>query len=450
MAISTTSCAPIRRLPWVPRRDLLARAAVLALAAVIIALLAAPARPPTASAQVPPTVTDGGVENRFPEGMTFRASAASDTDIQQLRLRYTVLPDGTAAIGDAQFQPGKSVSGVFELEGNNPPKIYLPPGTTIQYYWEATDADGDTAKSAQATFVYQDIRFQWKSVTEDGVTVNYYSGSEEDARSMLTVAGETIASMSDLLGTTVEFPVKVWAYDSVADMRPALAKRSATFEQSIITAGVRVSSDTVLVLGNVAYDTLRHELTHVVTAVAGESAFGTLPAWLDEGTAVYGQRDPGGYRAALERAVSRGNVLSVRSLTSYPGDPAAVELFYGESWSLVSFLIEQYGPEKFAQLFAEIKKGKRIDKALETVYGFDQDGLEDEWRAVMGLPARQTPPPRTPIATAAPGSTPAPTTAPSGGDGATSVATILALAAGVLVLAGLVGVGGIIVAKRYR
>lgn len=432
------------------KKGVFARAVILASAAVALALLAAPARPPAASAQVAPTVTDGGVENRFPEGMTFRVSAKSDSDIQRLRLRYTVLPDGTAAIGDAQFWPGKSVSGVFELEGNNPPNIYLPPGTTIQYHWEATDADGDTAKSAQATFVYDDIRFQWKAVTEDGVTINYYSGSEDDARSMLAVAGETIASMSDLLGTTVEFPVKVWVYESVADMRPALAKRSATFEQSIITAGVRVSSDTVLVLGNVAYDTLRHELTHVVTAVAGESAFGTLPAWLDEGTAVYGQRDPGGYRAALERAVSHGNVLSVRSLTSYPGDPAAVELFYGESWSLVSFLNDQYGPEKFAQLFAEVKKGKRIDKALETVYGFDQDGLEDEWRAVMDLPARQTPLPRTPATTAAPGATSAPTTAPPGGDSATSAATILALAAGVLVLAGLVGAGGIIVAKRYR
>jgi hypothetical protein len=416
------------------------------------AAFAASLAPPAARAQIAPTVTDGGVENRFPEGMTFRVSASSDSEIQQLRLRYNVLPDGTAAIGDADFQPGLSVSGVFELAGNNPPRIYLPPGTVIQYHWEATDADGDVGKSPPASFVYRDIRFDWKEVSADGVTVNYYSGSEAQARSMLDVATETIASMSDLLGTAVEFPVKVWIYDSVQDMKPALAKRSETFEQSIITAGVRVSSDTVLVLGNVQYDTLRHELTHVVTAVAGESAFGFLPAWLDEGTAVYGQKDPGGYKTALDRAVARGNVLSVRAITSYPGDPAKVELFYGESWSLVSFLNQQYGPERFAQLFAEIKKGKRIDAALESVYGFDQDGLEDEWRALMGLPARVTPAPATPVPSATSGQTlgPSPAAGEGGGGGGTSAATVAVLAAGVIALAGLVAAVGLVIARRYR
>lgn len=439
--------APGRPLPWAIHR----RAGLLvALAATAFAAGLAPA---PSQAQVAPTVIDGGVANRFPEGMTFRVSASSDSDIQQLRLRYNVLPDGTAAIGDAEFQPGKSVSGVFELAGNNPPRIYLPPGTVIQYHWEATDADGDVGKSPPASFVYQDIRFNWKAVSADGVTVNYYSGSEAQAQSMLEVATETIASMSDLLGTNVEFPVKVWIYDSTEDMKPALAKRSETFEQSIVTAGVRVSSDTVLVLGNVQYDTLRHELTHVVTAVAGESAFGFLPAWLDEGTAVYSQQDPGGYKAALDRAVARGNVLSIRAITSYPGDPAKVELFYGEAWSVVSFLNEQYGPERFAQLFAEIKKGKRIDSALESVYGFDQDGLEDEWRAFMGLPARVTPVPTTPGASATPrqtlGPSPAPGAGAGGGDG-TSAGTIAALAAGVIALAALIGVLGLVIARRYR
>ncbi len=424
--------------------------------AVVVAALGAAASavglaPTAARAQIAPTVTDGGVENRFPEGMVFRVSASSDSEIQQLRLRYNVLPDGTAAIGDADFQRGKSVSGVFELAGNNPPRIYLPPGTVIQYHWEATDAEGDVGRSPPASIVYRDIRFDWKEASADGVTVNYYSGSGAQARSMLDVATKTIASMSDLLGTTVEFPVKVWIYDSVQDMKPALVKRSETFEESIITAGVRVSSDTVLVLGNVEYDTLRHELTHVVTAVAGESAFGFLPAWLDEGTAVYSQEDPGGYKTALDRAVARGNVLSVRAITSYPGDPAKVELFYGESWSLVAFLNEQYGPERFAQLFAEIKKGKRIDAALQSVYGFDQDGLEDEWRDFMGLPARVTPEPATPAPTATSRQTVGPSPAPGQGEsGGTSAGTVAVLAGGVIALAGLVAAVGLVIARRYR
>lgn len=417
--------------------------AVLLLAA-LLGLLAASA---PAGAQTAPAVVDGGVENNFPQGMVFRVSAESDSPIERVRLRYKVLPDGTAATGQPEFQPGKLVSTSFELEGNNPPKIYLPPGTRIEYRWEVTDADGDSAETPTAAFVYEDVRFQWDSLSDGAVTIYFYSGSREDASEMLAVAAETISGMSALLGTTIDFPVNIWAYQSTGDMRPALARRSETYEQSITTAGVRVSSDTVLVLGNVSFETLRHELAHIVTAQAGESALGTLPAWLDEGTAVYAQDNPGGFGSAIQQAVQRGQVLSVRSITSYPGDPAKVELFYGQSWSLVSYLVDTYGREQFAQLFAEIRSGKRIDSALEAVYGFDQDGLEDEWRAANGLPARPTPEPRQ--------DEPQETDPPQQGGrddtggGGTSTAAVIAIALGTLGLAALVGFLGWTLARRF-
>ncbi len=400
-----------------------------------------------AAAQTAPTVTDRGAVNNFPDGMIFSVSADSDSPIEKIRLRYTILPDGTAASGQPDFDPAPSVAATFELGGA---QLYLPPGTLIEYYWQVTDADGDESRSETARFSYDDVRFDFVPLQGDGVTIYYYSGSERDARAMLLAASDKIAAMSNLLGATIDFPIKIWIYDSVEDMRPALQRRSETYEQSVVTAGVRVASDTVLVLGNASFDTLRHELTHVVTAVAGESAFGTLPAWLDEGTAVYGQDDPDGFEGAINRAVDRGNVLSVRQITSYPGDPAKVDLFYGEAWSLVKYLNDTYGAEKFAQLFAEIKSGKRIDAALQVVYGFDQDGLEDEWRASLGLPPRSTPEPTHPAKDE-------PTAAPGGsGDqqesngGGTSAGVIIGVALGTLALAGTIGAVGWTLARRYR
>jgi hypothetical protein len=281
------------------------------------------------------------------------------------------------------------------------------------------------------------------------VTIFYYSGSEQDAQRMLQTAGETISSMSQLLGANITFPIKVWAYKSRDDMRPALMRRSETYEQQVTTLGVRVSSDTVLVLGNTDIGTLRHELTHVVTHIAGESALGKMPAWLDEGTAVYGQGDPEGFGGAVEQAIRRGNVFSVRQITSTPGDPAAVNLFYGQSWSLVKYLNDTYGPEKFAQLFAEIKKGNTIDDALKAAYGFDQDGLDNEWRAANGLPPRATQEPKedqqsNPTADAS-GSQSKPQDESGGG---TSAFVLVGLAAGLVVLAGAVGLAGWAVARR--
>jgi len=202
----------------------------------------------------------------------------------------------------------------------------------------------------------------------------------------------------------------------------------------------------VLILGNASFGTLRHELTHVVTHSAGESALGHLPAWLDEGTAVYGQNDPGGFGDAVDQAVRRGNVFSVRQITSSPGDPNTVNLFYGQSWSLVKYLNDTYGPEKFAKLFGEIKSGKTIDDALKAAYGFDQDGLDNEWRAAHGLSPRAKAEPTQGQQQGTSGSRSQPQT--DNGGGGTSTFVLIALGAALVVLAGAVGLAGWAVARR--
>ena len=185
--------------------------------------------PSATYAQSAPNVTDLGVEASFPDRLAFSASAESDSPITRLRLRYEILPDGTLASGDAEIEAGTSVTASFALQAEDQTTLYLPPGTTIVYHWEATDEAGETGETPEATFFYDDDRFEWTSLEQGGVTIRYYSGNEDAARQMLEVGAETIAEMSVLLGTTVDFPVKVWLYDSVSDMRPALPSRSETY-----------------------------------------------------------------------------------------------------------------------------------------------------------------------------------------------------------------------------
>jgi len=349
---------------------------------------------PTAFAQGGTEVTAADVVNKFPEEVVFRLSAHSEATIEEVTLHYQILPDGVMAYGRPDFTPAERVQVDFHLKGNDPPRSYLAPGAQIDYFWEIEDGAGNKLTTDPATFVYEDIRFSWEIVSEGNVSVYWYAGSRSSAESSLEVAHETLDEMAALLGATVDYPVKVWIYDSYDDMLPALVRRSETHAQRVVVAGMRVSSDTVLLQGEGAGDILRHELTHIVTKVAGEGPYGSLPTWLDEGTAMYAQSEPGeGYTSALDRAVERDNLLSVRSMTSPTGDPSKVGLFYGQAWSIVSFLIETYGPAKFAELFATFKEGSTVDKALLKVYGFDQGGLEDAWRASLDLSPRERPTP---------------------------------------------------------
>lgn len=403
------------------------------LVAIAVGLLAF--APQTAAAQAAPTITAGAAENRFPDGVAFSATTSAPEAITDVRLRYEILPDGTSASARPEFERGATTATVQVTLDD-----YLAPGTIIKYHWEVRAGD-ETAATEEQSFFYDDIRFQWDKVDASGLTVYHYTGDEEIAQSLHDVGMEALADAEELLNVQVPFPVNVWIYETREDMVPALPPRSPTFEEQIITLGVRIASDTVLVLGGVSYDTLVHELTHVVTAVAGDSAFGSMPAWLDEGTAVYAQGDKGGYEDAVESALRRGNVLSLSEITTAPGEPEKVGLFYGQSWSIVQFLVDTYGEEEFAQLFAEVKAGELMDDALMTVYGFDQLGLENAWRESHDLPTREAQEPTEPgQRTGAPQIT-------QDDDGASS-GILIAIGAAVLLLAGAVAVAGIVVARR--
>jgi len=79
----------------------------------------------------------------------------------------------------------------------------------------------------------------------------------------------------------------------------------------------------------------------------------------------------------------------VQSLSS-PFSAYAEEslLSYAQSYSLLDFLITNYGQEKMLELLNTFRQGSSYDGALEKVYGFDMDGLDALWRNYITTPAQ--------------------------------------------------------------
>jgi hypothetical protein len=187
--------------------------------------------------------------------------------------------------------------------------------------------------------------------------------------------------------------VKVFLYNTAEDMQLAIQSDN---EEGVITLGEVVYSDTAMVAADTeAEEIARHEIAHIVQRVALDGAY-RAPDWVLEGMAVYMQSEPlDGQRNAIETAIESNTVFSVRSMSSASSGAISgnVFLYYGESWSLVNFLIETYGEQKFADYFRAINAGAGDAGALEQVYGFNQDGLENAWRESVGLPPRSAPTP---------------------------------------------------------
>ncbi|MGD0766384.1 MAG: hypothetical protein ABR978_08810, partial [Dehalococcoidia bacterium] len=164
-------------------------------------------------------VDSSNAVNQFPNGIEFSISLHSQSEISKVQFRYMVAPDGTDVYEAPDCTSGSAVKCTFNLKSGA--KLFLVPGANVTYRWQATDAAGDTLETDPATFVYEDDRFQWKSVSDGNLTLWYYNGNESQVRPLLQTGVEGLQRMETLLGTSVGFPVKVYVYASAEDMRPA-------------------------------------------------------------------------------------------------------------------------------------------------------------------------------------------------------------------------------------
>ena len=357
--------------------------ALLVLALVLLAMVS-----PVVLAQEGITVTADAYEYSFSEQIVFRLTAESSSEINDIILIYRVGGAPVTNSAHPEFSPAKQVDAeyVWRLQRGE-----IPPGSDIEYSWRIKDAAGNALETESIAFTYMDDRFTWESLTEEKIVLYWYDADQTFGRELLGSAVESLARLEGNVGVELEKPVKIIVYQSKADMQEALTSRGAIFEEQIITLGVVVAPDIVLLHG--AHQdvdvTIAHELTHVVVGLATENPYADIPAWLNEGLAMYNEGElRSGNAQALKKGIRENSLLSVRSLTAPTGNPDEVNLFYGEVYSVVDFLLETYGKEKMSELLKVFKEGSLADDALMRVYGFDQDELDAQWRESIGAPPR--------------------------------------------------------------
>ncbi len=420
-------------------RYLKLRPAILTLIIGVAALLGV-ARPYSALAEGEDsdmTVVSDSVVSEFPEGMRFSLKVEGNNEIEEISVRMKVGQSENTVYEYLEFNQDTLIeSELFWRTGVR--GKYIPPGTIITYHFEITDIEGNEFFTDPAEFIYYDARFEWEEVSEGPVSVAYHGPVRRRAEIILEAMIDTLDFMGPLLGADTTIPIRVTMYNNVKEMLEALPPGSSTIRRELITEGQAFTDiGTLLVLGGGrgATGTASHELTHILTHRAGDSIIRTIPSWLDEGLAEYGNVAPSfSYDVALEFALGTDRLLPITSMPTLPGNPEDVIIFYGQASSIVQFMIAAYGPGAMRELLAVLSEGTNMDDAIQQVYGVSRIELENQWRYIIGAPeyvppergsARPTPIPRpavqlfslTPQAGSAPvgtiQSTPTPTPEPA-------------------------------------
>jgi len=359
-----------------------ARVAVLVLALALALLLGV-----AASAQEPTWIDFASVghELRFAESVTFTLEAEASHPPERLWLVYRLEGERANNLGLAVFSGDRQVeaSWVWVIEPGQ-----ISPGATLYYRWAAEDAEGNRVESEESSFEYTDPRFDWQVLEQGMLSVNYYR-DEKVGRQVLRAGTEALDKLDGNTGEEATEPISVYVYANEEDMSSAIPMRSEGFDARTVTLGMTMDETTLVLLssGDDIVGTTAHELSHIVVSQAmADNPFADVPRWLDEGLAMYAEGAmPSGNQRALEKAIAEDRVLSLRSMTSYPGEADLIDLFYGEAYSLVDYLLSNYGADAMHTLLATLSEGVPIEEALPEAHGLTLAELEQGWRSSVGL-----------------------------------------------------------------
>ncbi len=327
-------------------------------------------------------VLESRVEVDFPMRVNFSLSATGDTDITDIRLHYTVDQMSRAEViseVSLKFEPATLVD--VEWGWDMRKTGGMPPGSNVSYWWTVEDAGGERIETEPTVVQVDDVRYPWRSLSEGLLTLYWYSGEESFARELMDTAQQALVRLASYTGAELESPADIYIYAKPEDLLGAMI-----FPQEW-TGGVAYTRFSTIAIG-ISPDSLdwgkramTHELTHLVIHQVVFNPYNDLPTWLSEGLAMYaeGSLEPV-FVNLLVQAINEERLITVRSLSS-PFSAYAEEsvLAYAQSYSLLDFIINNYGQSQMLELLSTFREGSGYDEALQKVYGLDMDGLNELW-----------------------------------------------------------------------
>lgn len=122
-----------------------------------------------------------------------------------------------------------------------------------------------------------------------------------------------------------------------------------------------------------------HEFTHVVLgqAVGGKR----IPRWFDEGLAMYESREwEIGQGITLARAAFSRSIIPLNEIDRVlTFQESKARLAYMESFLAVSFIIQEYGIEKFHEIISQLARTGDMDQTLRLTIGLSLGEFEQSW-----------------------------------------------------------------------
>ncbi|MGP8079400.1 MAG: peptidase MA family metallohydrolase [Dehalococcoidales bacterium] len=367
---------------------MLKKAAIFIVSLCLLFTVCGPAiAPVSAQGQGQIAVSNSTIQVDYPNSLTFSCHVQDNTNITDIRLEYQVDQMSFAQVtSEAQitFNPATSVDASYEL--NMQQYGQIPPGVIISYWWKVKDAAGNTSQTNPVQYTVYDNNHTWNTLSQGKINVYWYGQNQAFGAAIMTETQSALQLIASNTGASPNKTVNISVYTSAQDYQASVLgvpEWSGGEEVAQYNAVyVIIEPDNM----SAELPAVAHELTHVVVNQIIFNPYNGIPFWLNEGLAVHIQffntTLPSQFSTPLSNAISSGTLITVRSLSDpFSAYPDKANLSYAESVSIVAYLLNQFGEAKMSQLLDTFQQGSSYDGALQTVYGFNMDGLFTQWQA---------------------------------------------------------------------
>lgn len=137
---------------------------------------------------------------------------------------------------------------------------------------------------------------------------------------------------------------------------------------------------------NFVHTILPHEMGHIIFREFVGAYNPAVPLWLEEGVASYQEKAKyAGARSAVKQAQLGGRQIDLYQLSSAGSlfllDEHSAYLFYAQAFTIVDFLIQEYGADRFVYFCQNLRDKQNMDRALSSAYPLNGlAGLQEAWR----------------------------------------------------------------------
>jgi hypothetical protein len=234
---------------------------------------------------------------------------------------------------------------------------------------------------------------EWQQLKSDHFIIFYKSTPEDFAKKVADAAESYYNKIAEDLGFSRfnfwlwDNRAKIYIHDSAEDFRrstgqPGWSGGYAVPAKKLIHTfpGAKDFFETVLA----------HEMGHIIFREFVGFNNPSVPTWLEEGVASFQEREKSEFSVEVVRqALAQGSFKNLGTLNGLRplamNNEKEINLFYAESISVVEYLINYFGREKFVYFCQNLRDKNNLQAAMSSAYPFENlDELSAAWQKSLG------------------------------------------------------------------